>query len=145
MTPQVGKKYTLAQVQAMAREYPNLVIPGHVLRRDDSGMYSIVPENQAATSHGTDNALRTAYRSKEPISELFPQDPIKKRTPQERLDSMTARMAPDTVGRGGFPGLSDEKVSELVGYFWKRGRPVTAADVRAAAATLLQQAEAQSQ
>lgn len=138
MTPRVGKKYTLAQIQQMHREHPDLRMPGHVLRKDDDGLWSIVPDAQAAMPwSGKGKALDTAYRSKESIKELFPVDPIRKRTPQERIASMAERLAEDMkAGR-----LTQEHLKDIEVRSWARGEPVSGEAIQAVAAAALQMAE----
>jgi len=138
--PVPGRRYNAQQMEAMRQAYPDLIIPGHVMRIDADGMFTIVPEVQGAGAFGRGRALQTAYRSKETIREIFPVEPIKRRTPQQRLDSLHASWAPEATA-GGFPGLSEEQVRELVGRAWKRGEPVSSDDVRALAASMLEQAE----
>ena len=144
--PRPGVKYTAAQFDEMRRAYPNLVIPGHVLRIDAEGTFSIVPWQKAAYGGSYD-----PQRPEEDLplktytlgwdEDPFPVDPIRKRSPQERMDSMMTRLVGDWRKTGGIPGLSEEKIRELVGRSWKRGNPLTAAQVRTAVATLLQNAE----
>ena len=145
--PRPGVKYTAAQFDEMRRAYPDLVIPGHVLRIDAEGTFSIVPWQEAAYGGSYD-----PQRPEEDLplktyalgwdEDPFPVDPIRKRTPQERTNSMMTRLVGDWRKTGGIPGLSEEKVRELVGRSWKRGNPLSAAEVRRAAASLLQDAEA---
>lgn len=83
--------------------------------------------------------------------------PIVKRTPQERLASMTvklmqgergqdgaAKMLLDMLqgaGDGNMDGLSEEKVKEITGASWKAGDPIDASTVRGVAARYLGEAE----
>lgn len=133
--PRPGVKYTAQQVEMMRQAWPDFVMPGHVMRIEN-GLTSFVPDHQAAHAHGNGRALNTYYESEQSVAEMFPVDPIKKRTPQERLDSLTKRIV-----ESGLVGLSEEKVQELVGRSWRRGKPLAAEDIRTAAATLLQGAE----
>lgn len=71
-----------------------------------------------------------------------PNDPIIKRTAQERKNSLMLKMIEDCKRAGTVPGLSDERISEIVGEAWKAGESqVTAEVVREVAAHFLQQAE----
>lgn len=144
--PRPGVRYTAQQMEQMRQAYPDFRMPGFVLRIDADGMSSFVPWHQAAGGGALDpnrpeedlpmRALRATWDE-----DPFPVDPIRKRTPQQRTESMMDNLVADWKRTGTIPGLSDEKVKELVGRSWKQGRPLTAAQVRAAAAALLQEAE----
>jgi hypothetical protein len=135
--PVIGKKYTTEQMLAMAQAFPELTIPGHVLRKDADGMYVIVPEAKAAGAFGRGKALDTAYRSKQSVEELFPTEPIRKRTPQERIASLADSLAEDMMaGR-----LTREHLGEIAAQSWRRGEPVSGDAVQAVAAAALQMAE----
>ncbi len=83
--------------------------------------------------------------------------PIVKRTPQERLASMTAKLAGGERGQdaaakmllqllsgnAGMDGLTDEQVKEITGKSWRGGDPLDAETVRAVAARYLGEAEKQ--
>ena len=138
MKPRVGRKYTFEQIQQMHRENPGLVIPGHVLRKDADGLWSIVPDSKAAMPwSGKGKALETGYRSKETIKEMFPVDPIQKRTPQERIASLADKLAEDMkAGR-----LTQEHLKDIEVRSWARGEPVSGEAIKAVAAAALQMAE----
>jgi hypothetical protein len=60
-------------------------------------------------------------------------EPIKKRTPEQRLDSMVQRLkssAPDSL---------EPILAEVAGEYWKRGAPVTVDALRAVASHFLNQ------
>ena len=134
--PRPGVKYTAQQVELMRQAWPDFVMPGHVMRIEN-GLTSFVPDHKAvAPWSGEGRALNTYYTSEQTVDEMFPTEPIKKRTPQQRLDSLTERIA-----QTGLVGLSEEKIQDLVGRSWKRGQPLTADQVRDAAASLLRDAE----
>ena len=134
-------KYTAQEWDAMRRAYPDASFPGHVTRLDADGTFTIVPEQQSAGAFGRGQALNTVYKSPRPIREDFPVAPIKRRTPQERTESMMQNLLQEWQKTGTIPGLSEEKVSELVVRSWTRGQPLSADDVRRAAANLLAEAE----
>ena len=145
--PVPGRKYTAAQFDAMRRAHPDLVMPGYVLRIDADGSFSFVPWHKAAGGGAIDPRrpednlpLRTYGLGWD--EDPFPLEPIKKRTPQQRTDSMMQRLLEGQRTLGQEMGLSEERVRELTARSWKRGQPVTAEHVRAAAATLLRVAEA---
>ena len=71
-----------------------------------------------------------------------PLDPIVKRTPQERVESLMQRFIEDCLIAGTVPGLDDARISAIVGASWEAGRSqVTGEVIRSIAANLLQEAE----
>ena len=101
-----------------------------------------------------------AYSVPDPTDDLraavASDSPIKKRTPQERLASMTAKLTGGETGQeaaadmmlkmlGGagenMEGLSDDQVLAITGASWKGGDPLSAETVRNVAARYLGQAE----
>lgn len=81
--------------------------------------------------------------------------PIVRRTPQERLASMTAKLSAGETGqdaaarmlldmlsgRGDIDGLDDDAVKDITGASWKRGDPLDGDTVRRVAARYLGEAE----
>ncbi|HEX5912896.1 MAG TPA: hypothetical protein VFY54_07190, partial [Rubrobacter sp.] len=134
---------TPAQMEAMRKAYPDFVMPGYAMRIDDDGMFSFVPWHQATYGGVMDPDRPQDFRPRRQFQGEVSWDvkPIKKRTPQERLESLANSFMADVQKHGRIPGLDDEKTRELVGEAWRAGTPMTAEDVRAAAATLLTQAE----
>lgn len=61
-----------------------------------------------------------------------------KRTPDERLDSLSSKMWAEAIKS---PALMEQLCRRIQGEAWKAGRTVSYDEVRAAAATLLQRAE----
>lgn len=117
-----------------------LAFQGYVLRfepLDDT--YTVVPYKQAA---GIGNkGTKDVYSG----GTFEPLDPIVKRTPQERVDSLMLRWLADCKAAGTVPGLDDEKIREIVGAAWVAGRSeVTAEVVRMVAQHFLTKAEAQA-
>lgn len=130
-----GRKYPLKQLQSLisASDAKELEFRGYVLRFDyNSQMFSVEPwqQVQPGRPHAT-------------TSDFGELTPIVKRTPQQRIESLTLKMLEDVKRSGTIPGADDETMRDLVGEYWKRGRTeVTAEMVRAAAAKLLGMAEA---
>ncbi len=126
----------------MRTTYPHFTMPGYGVRVQD-GMFQFIPwqhlSGGGAREHG--EVVRGPRHFTVTPNEPLVAPPIQKRTPQQRLSSLSQKWIEDTRKAGGIPGLSDAKVSELVGRSWKRGDPFTAEDVRAAAATMLSEAE----
>ncbi len=100
-----------------------------------------------------------AYTIPDPLpglqNEVAADAPIRKRTPQERLASMTAKLMGGETGQeaaaqmllnmlggnGGMDGLTDEQVQSITGKSWAAGDPIDAETVRNVAARYLGQAE----
>ena len=69
-------------------------------------------------------------------------DPIVKRTPHERTDSLVSSIIADCMQAGSVPGFSDARMTELLGYRWVNGISVmTDAVARSIAAKFLTMAE----
>ena len=65
-------------------------------------------------------------------------DPIVKRTPAQRTDSLVQSIISDCMAAGSVPGFSNEKMTELLGYPWINGISVmTDAVARTIAAKFL--------
>lgn len=111
-------------------------------------------------SPGSPNRGRRAYEIPDPLPQMLEDvnsdSPIRKRTPQERLASMTTKLMGGETGQeaaanmllrmlsgagAGIDGLSDEQVSEITGASWKGGDPLDGETVRRVAANYLGQAE----
>lgn len=70
-------------------------------------------------------------------------EPIKKRTGQERTDSLTSLIIGDCKKAGSVPGFSNDKMTELLGYKWVNGISVMTDEVaRTICAKFLHMAEA---
>jgi hypothetical protein len=136
-----GKRYTRQQLaeaidQSTADE---LKLQGYVLQYDVvSQTYGVIPWHEAASGaeFGTfrpDNRGGTGT--------FAPIDPIKKRTPMERVDSLMLRFIDDCKRTGTLPGVEDWRIKLLVGESWKAGKRLTGEDIRTIAANLLARAE----
>lgn len=130
----------------MRQAYPGFQMPGYVMRIDADQMTSFVPWHEAAGGGAIDPNRPEEDLPMRPIvstwdEDPFPVDPIRKRTPQERTDSMMENLLAGQRELGQEMGLSEDKVIELTARSWKRGQPVTAEHVRAVAASLLRDAE----
>lgn len=83
--------------------------------------------------------------SDKPIEELFPGLPPKvKRTPHQRIESLTKRLLVEAERHRkvfGFMSLPEEILREIEGEYWKVGTPITVHDLRRIAMHLLEQAE----
>jgi hypothetical protein len=133
-----GKKYTRQQIVAGVDqgEAERLKEVGYVLRHDVmDDTYSVVHWTHAG---GQGFAPRQAFDP----SAFSPPEPIKRRTPQERLDSLMLRFIEDCKETGSVPGLDDDRISFLVGEAWRSGRSeMTGEIVRQVARHFLEDAE----
>jgi hypothetical protein len=53
---------------------------------------------------------------------------MKRRTPHEKVAAFAQRIMEDAKRCGTVPGLSDEKMSEIMGEAWKTGRAAVTAE-----------------
>jgi len=117
-----------------------LKMKGYVLQFDVvSQTYSIVHWTDAA-SGANPGEFRKTQRGGQAFFE--PLDPIQKRTPMERVDSLMLKMLDDCKRSGTVPGLEDERVNAILGAAPGTKRDgITAEEVRRIAAHFLQDAE----
>ena len=139
-----GKRYTRQQLaeaidQSTADE---LKLKGYVLQYDAlSSTYGVVPWYEAGGGEqfGTLRAPRGGQ------AQFEAPDPIKRRTPMERVDSLMLRLVDDCKRTGTIPGLEDWRIKLLVGESWKAGKNLSGEDIRRVAANLLARAEKEKQ
>lgn len=113
---------------------------GYVLQFDTvSQTYAIVPWTEAAS--GKDfGEFRKTQRGGQGFFE--PIDPIQKRTPMQRVDSLMLKMIEDCKRTGTVPGLEDERINAILGAApGSKREGITAEEVRRIAAHFLQEAE----
>ena len=136
-----GVKYTRQELVALmdGKTAEDLAFQGYVLRHDyDTGLFSIIPWSQAGGQMFTEERRPQIYTG----GEFEPLDPIKKRTAQQRVDSLMLRWIEDCKKYGTIPGLDDPMIRTIVGEAWKAGRTEITADiVREVATYFLQDAE----
>jgi hypothetical protein len=158
-----GRKYrpedlTKLITQAKADK---LRIRGYVLRMDAEGWVEIVHWSKADDFQSTMRDDWKRYRKDPGRPEMLraggfdgskdpggpPVDagtiaPVKKRTPQQRLDSLMQRFVDDCLRTGTVPGLQDPMISTILGMAWMSGKnQITASHVRTVAAWFLERAE----
>lgn len=117
----------------MRAKYPNYQMPGYAMVHDEDGMVWFTPWDQAPYG-GVRDPDRPQDRREARVYNFDPKKAfnvprIKKRTPQQRLDSLTELWTPDAVAIGQIPGRKDKPIR-------------SAEDVRSFAAEMLGQAEA---
>ena len=125
--------YTFQELELM-RNDPNLAslaLKGYYLRHNLDDTVSFVHDS-------TVNARRGPVTTEVD----WGLDPIVKRTPQQRRDSMVRNWFEECKRAGTVPGLSDAKVSEILGEDWVTGTSeMTVEVVERLAAAMLQDAE----
>ncbi len=143
-----GRKYTKAQLQALMDQATadELKLQGYALRFDVlDGTYTVVHWTNAGGTIGTE----TGRKNRKPRMAVDLDDPfdvasippIVRRTPQERVDSLMARLLQGAKAEGR-TFLPDSVIKEVVGEAWKGGRvEITAEVVREVAAHFLQRAD----
>jgi len=158
-----GRKYRpeeLTKLITQARA-DKLRVQGYVLRMDAEGWVEIIHWTKADDFQSTMRKDWAAYR-KDPGKPLMqraggfdgskdpggpPVDagtiaPVKKRTPQQRLDSLMQRFIDDCKRTGTVPGLDDPMISTILGMAWMSGKnQITAENVRTVAGYFLDRAE----
>ncbi len=69
-------------------------------------------------------------------------DPIQKRTPQARVDSLLRKWIEDCKAQGRVPGMSDQQIRDILGPQWTDGRmDITAEEVKTVGAWFINDAE----
>ncbi len=144
IAPVANRRYSKAEIARLRELNPGFTMPGHVMRYDADGMVSFVPWRQAGGGHGWAGDPGAPARGFVATwdEDPWPKDPIRKRTPQQRVDSLMLKFIDDCKRTGTVPGLSDERIRAIVGEDWKDGqaRGITAEDVRAVATHFLSEA-----
>ena len=141
-----GRRYTFEQL-AKLRNDPALAqwaAKGYVWRQELDGTLELVHHTK---SH-MDNEVREprGYTDKRKLKDIFPVEPIRRRTPQERKRSLIDRWWAECRKVGTVPGMSDEQLTALFGREWTTGKSeITYADVEAMAAKMLTGAEARNE
>ena len=134
------KRYTYAEMQRLRELYPGLLMPGFVIRANEDGTMQFVKAEDASALHEWKSPR--GYEDTRPMDEVFPKEPIKKRTPQQRVESLVNRWIDDCKRAGGIPGVSEEQVSAVLGEHWKLSPSgITVEDVRKLAVAMLKRAE----
>lgn len=141
----VGVPYTPQRIRELiSREAAeNLQLQGYVLRYDAmANTYMVVPWMQAtgAVGEGDRKAVQQSMEQGGAYFEPLPE--IRRRTPEQRLNSLMLKWIEDCKKAGTVPGISDEKIKEIVGAAFVAGKTeITAEVVRTVAAHFLQEAE----
>jgi hypothetical protein len=149
---QPGYRYTKDQVRRMMTEElaSKLQFQGYVLRLDDQGYYSLVHHTKAFggqfRSENIGDVDKGELIQAGPMGgEAYFEKPaaLVKRTPQQRLDSLIAKLWPDVKDVGHIPGIEDEDILPLVATLTHNSfkERLTGEKVRQIAAAMLARAE----
>jgi len=137
---EIGKSYRAQELTTLLTQEraQELQAQGVIIQFDTMlGTFKLVPHTEAL-SEDISGTPKTGTGGFAPL------DPIKKRTPQERLDSLMLRFIEDCKMAGTVPGLDDARISLILGEAWRSGRSeVTAEVVREVARSFLEKAEAE--
>lgn len=143
---QVNHPYTWAELEAFTDDpaLEGLKLKGYVLRADMDGMFTFVKWTEASYGgYNSDLPGRTYTIDKQ--AAFGEPEPIVKRTAAQRVDSLMLKFIDDCKQAGTVPGITDAKISEILGEAWKSGNTQITADVvRRVAAHFLAEAEARA-
>jgi hypothetical protein len=137
-----GRKYTFEEM-AEFRKDPAMTgwaAKGYVWEQGLDGTLELVHWKKSILDNEVENPR--LYVDERSTEEVFPTEPIEKRTPQERKDSLINRWWDACRKAGTVPGLSDEQLTNLFGREWKTGvSEITYADIERMASAMLNEAE----
>ena len=137
-----GVKYTFEEL-AKFREDPALAdfaMKGYVWEQALDGTLELVHWSKSILDNEVKNPR--GYVSDLSVEEMFPTEPIKRRTPAERKESLIKKWWEECKKAGTVPGMTSEQLTELFGREFKVGETdITYADVESMAAKMLQTAE----
>lgn len=115
----------------MRRAYPDFSLTGYHWRVEN-GRFSLVHWSQV-TDVSRPRGFALGFDE-----DPFPLEPIRKRTPQQRVDSLISRFGEDLkAGRV----MTQDQLQDITANAWKRGQPVSGEAVRTVATALLETAE----
>jgi hypothetical protein len=108
------------------RQITNL---GYCTQGDETGTLGFVPYYES-NAFRVDNDVelrnfRTEFDAEKMRQEIEDENPILRRTPQERAAAMTLRILAEMKKYGTVPGIPGEKLQQIIGEHWKVGQPVT--------------------
>lgn len=143
LTP--GRQYTREQIQKAVTlgEAQRLQLEGMVLRHDVlSDKYSIVHWTQAGGGADFGQLRKPRQAMDNNAFNLDDIEPIVKRTPDQRVDSMMQRLVEHHKQTGTVPGIGDPEIMAVLGMTRGTKREgVTAEDIQRIVAHMLQKAE----
>lgn len=161
----IGKKMSADEVAVLHRsgKLRSVTLQGYVWRHEFDGMGSWVHFTDPTANRiapGSEGGQRTrAFSMPDPLPSMREQvdaeSPIVKRTPQERLASLTNKLTGGQSGQDAAASMmiqmlsgtrshgsmTDEEVKAITGSSWKAGDPISAEAVRNVAAHYLGTAE----
>jgi hypothetical protein len=137
-----GRKYTFEELARFREDpaYAKWAAAGYVWEQDLDGTLKLVHWSKSILDNEVKNPR--GYVDSRSTEDIFPTEPIAKRTPQERKDSLIKRWWDACRKAGTVPGLTDEQLTHLFGREWKTGvSEITYADIERMAAVMLNEAE----
>jgi len=162
-----GRKYRIEDFRSLLTraKADSLKVQGYVLRMDMDGYVEIVHFSQAddfqGAMHGAWRMMKQAVKGPRgdrrmltapgfdgakdpggPPVQAGTIAPTRKRTPQQRLDSLMQRWVDDCLRTGTVPGLDDPMISVILDSAFASGKTgITAENVRTVARFFLEDAE----
>ena len=136
-----GQKYTFSQMEAFRADpaFADWAATGYVWEQDLDGTMRLVHWSRSIL----DNEVKKprGYVLGGSVEEDFPTEPIRRRSAQERKESLIRRWWESCKSAGTVPGMTDEQLTTLFGREWKTGTSeLTYEDVERMAAAMLQDA-----
>lgn len=143
-----GKEYTLAELQKLVRnedDAARVAWQGYVLQHDLlKDTYKLVHWTKSASGRDWGESNRpfgSPRMAHDPYAFSKP-EPLVRRTPQQRRESLVNKWFEACKLAGTIPGLSDEQITDILGEEWKTGESqITYEVVERLAAAMLQRSE----
>ena len=138
-----GKRYGFAELQRLRNDpaFAQWAAQGYVWRQHLDGTMQLVHWSRSHMDNEVKNPR--GYVDSRSVKDIFPTEPIRRRTPQERKQSLIDRWWASCKEAGTVPGMTDEQLTNLFGREFKAGvTEITYADIERMAAAMLTDAEA---
>ena len=146
-----NRRYSFEEMETLRAdpEVARKALEGYVLRQNLDGTLSFVHWSKATGGGGAfggksepTRGFASTWDTNEGPGPWGDLPAIRKRTPQQRVDSLMLKFIEDCKRTGTVPGLDDERISAIVGQAWKTGRSeITAEVVKKVAQHFLTEAE----
>jgi hypothetical protein len=126
-------------IATQSKQVEALQLRGYVLQSEpENGRFRFISINDSLVRGGRERLQRFSVAANDAWGDI---DPIEKRTPEQRVESMMLKFAGECMALGRVPGLSDEQHRIILGAGWTGKRDITAEEVKAVCAYLLSDAE----
>lgn len=119
-----------------------IALEGYCTRADADGTIRFIPWYESTRfRYENDSRVSVTPDGDAMREEVERENPIIRRTPQQRVAAMAMRIMGEVQRSGNAGGLSAEQVRSIVGESFREGEPITGSDVEALAAHFLGKAE----